>query len=69
MLHAYDPSANAESNSNLPDGKLVWWSWFVVGAIGLNVSNFSLAGVEAGMLISKHFAVDANQLHWHTGGS
>ncbi|KAF4611380.1 hypothetical protein G7Y89_g15634 [Cudoniella acicularis] len=62
-------SHNTSDSSKIPNGKLLWWSWFVIGAIGLNVSNYSLAGIEAGLLMSKHFKVDADQLHWHTGSS
>jgi hypothetical protein len=35
------------------DGTLLWWSWFVIGAVGINVSTYVLAGVEAGYLTSE----------------
>lgn len=64
------PGSNA-SGTNTKDlnGKLAWWSWFIVGAIGLNISNYSLAGVEAGMLESGHFKVDKDQILWHADKS
>ncbi|PVH83745.1 hypothetical protein DL98DRAFT_652209 [Cadophora sp. DSE1049] len=47
------------------NGKYIWWSWFVIGALGLNISNYSLSGVEAGMFISNHFKLDIHQLEFH----
>jgi hypothetical protein len=37
-----------------PSGaKWVFYSWFVAGAIGLNLSLYGLAGAEAGMLMES----------------
>ncbi|KAE9367502.1 hypothetical protein N431DRAFT_292207, partial [Stipitochalara longipes BDJ] len=43
-----DPVANIDRA--IPNGKYIWWSWFIIGAVGLNVSNYCLAGVEAAMI-------------------
>ncbi|OIW33615.1 hypothetical protein CONLIGDRAFT_696198 [Coniochaeta ligniaria NRRL 30616] len=45
------PSSGPKAGTSTPDGRLIWWSWFILGAIGLNVSTYALAGVEAGMLM------------------
>lgn len=48
------------------DGRNVWWSWFIIGALGLNVSTYVLAGVEAGMLTTKRFgALSTDQIQMH----
>ncbi|KAH8748318.1 hypothetical protein BGZ57DRAFT_916017 [Hyaloscypha finlandica] len=63
--------SNTATNVDKPihNGTYIWWSWFVIGALGLNLSNYSLAGVEAGMLRSDHFQVSESQLAWHTDKS
>ncbi|KAF1961636.1 hypothetical protein CC80DRAFT_531497 [Byssothecium circinans] len=59
-------SRRRDSNSLFPDGTLIWWSWFVIGALGLNVSTYVLAGVEAGMLMAPRFgALSVDQLALH----
>ena len=51
------PSSNpaADIDNPIPNGRYVWWSWFVIGAIGINISNYALAGTEAGMMMSDAF--------------
>jgi hypothetical protein len=51
------PSSNptADINADIPNGLYVWWSWFVIGAIGMNISNYTLAAVEAGMMMDRRF--------------
>ncbi len=59
-------SRNEHVANSTPNAIYVWWSWFVVGAVGLNLSNYSLAGFEAGMLASSAFqlqSVDQAMLH------
>jgi hypothetical protein len=46
-------AAAADGASSSVDGTLLWWSWFVIGAVGTNVSTYVLAGVEAGILTSS----------------
>ncbi|RYP89131.1 hypothetical protein DL769_000179 [Monosporascus sp. CRB-8-3] len=61
---------NRDASSPAPDGRYIWWSWFVIGAIGLNVSTYVLAGVEAGMLTTLRFGVlSTDQLSMHTDKS
>lgn len=48
-------SPNEHLANSTPNATYVWWSWFIVGAVGLNISNYSLAGFEAGMLASSTF--------------
>jgi hypothetical protein len=48
------------------NGRYIWWSWFIIGAIGLNVSTYVLAGVEAGMLTTPRFgALNSDQVEMH----
>lgn len=48
----------------------MWWSWFIIGALGLNVSTYVLAGVEAGMLTTKRFgALSTDQIQMHQDSS
>jgi hypothetical protein len=55
-----------DASSPNPDGRYIWWSWFVIGALGLNISNYVLAGVEAGMLASPRFsALGLHQITMH----
>ncbi|KAH8759690.1 hypothetical protein BGZ57DRAFT_858628 [Hyaloscypha finlandica] len=51
------PSSNplADNNKTPPNGKYVWWSWFFIGAIGLNISDYTLGGVEAAMMMTDTF--------------
>jgi hypothetical protein len=53
------------SSTKLPDGKVAWWSWFIIGAIGLNISNYSLAGVESGVLMYQGVKLSERQFVWH----
>src|SRR5947207_1357002 len=47
-------------------GRWVYYSWFVLSAIGLNLSKYALAGVEAGMLMDRKWkAQNAMQLMMH----
>lgn len=50
------PGSNVASDTSgvVPNGQHVWWSWFVIGAVGLNISNYCLAGVEPALL-DLHF--------------
>jgi len=58
--------AGRDENSPTPDGRHIWWSWFILGALGLNISEYVLAGVEAGMLTAPRFAaLNADQLAMH----
>lgn len=51
------------------NAKYIWWSWFVIGALGLNVSNYALAGVEAGILASKYQNMGVTQKDLHANKS
>ncbi|KAK4446650.1 hypothetical protein QBC34DRAFT_411112 [Podospora aff. communis PSN243] len=53
----HDPKQKPTARSPFPDGQYIWWSWFVVGALGLNVSKYVLAGVEAGILSTPRYSV------------
>jgi len=58
--------AGREENSPTPDGRHIWWSWFILGALGLNISEYVLAGVEVGMLTVPRFgALNVDQLLMH----
>jgi hypothetical protein len=49
-----------------PGAKWVFYSWFVAGVIGLNLSLYGLAGAEAGMLMERTWRVkDAMRLMLH----
>ncbi|KAG4431991.1 hypothetical protein IFR05_012519 [Cadophora sp. M221] len=48
-----NPGANIDKP--IPNGLYVWWSWFLIGAVGINISDFSLAGVEAAMMMDDRF--------------
>ncbi|KAL2194975.1 hypothetical protein P885DRAFT_62666 [Corynascus similis CBS 632.67] len=60
-------SGKAHKHSNLSiDARYIWWSWFIIGALGLNVSTYVLAGVEAGLLTSKRFnTLPTEQIQMH----
>ncbi|KAK4450872.1 hypothetical protein QBC34DRAFT_484144 [Podospora aff. communis PSN243] len=61
-----DGKPRRDANTFTPDGRYIWWSWFVIGALGLNVSNYVLAGIEAGMLASPRFqGLDFHQICMH----
>jgi len=48
------------------DARYVWWSWFIISALGLNMSTYALAGVEAGMLTTRRFgALNIEQIQMH----
>ncbi|OAL47005.1 hypothetical protein IQ07DRAFT_647277 [Pyrenochaeta sp. DS3sAY3a] len=53
-----------------PGAKWVFYSWFVAGIIGLNLSLYGLAGAEAGMLMEPTWKVsDAMRLMLHADGT
>lgn len=54
------PSSNPaeDVDKTIPNGKYIWWSWFILGAIGINLSNFVLAGVESAMLMTTTFGLN-----------
>ena len=59
-----------DSNSPVPHGRrggrLVYYSWFVVSAIAINISKYGLAGIEAAMLMDPRWrAENAMQLTMH----
>jgi hypothetical protein len=60
----------ADINKPPPNGKYVWWSWFIIGAIGLNISDYTLGGVEAAMMMTDTFKPTKEELkkrrelHW-----
>ncbi|TGJ80752.1 hypothetical protein E0Z10_g8015 [Xylaria hypoxylon] len=55
-----------DASSPTPDGRYIWWSWFIIGALGLNVSTYVLAGVEAGMLMTRRFhTLSQDQIAMH----
>lgn len=37
-------------------GRWVYYSWFLLGIFGLNLSKYGLVGLEAGMLMDKRWA-------------
>ncbi|PMD31021.1 hypothetical protein L207DRAFT_641186 [Hyaloscypha variabilis F] len=59
------PSSNPSANINkpLPNGKYIWWSWFIIGAIGLNISDYTLGGVEAAMMMTRQFTLGELKMH------
>lgn len=62
------PSSNptVSLHGAVPNAKYVWWSWFVLGAIAPGISTYSLAGVEASMLMTKFWgAGNARQILLH----
>jgi hypothetical protein len=66
--------APIDSNSPLPFGppgaKWVFYSWFLVGVIGLNLSLYGMEGVEAGMLMEPAWRLrDGMRLMMHADKS
>jgi hypothetical protein len=61
------PSSNpsADIDKPLPNGQYVWWSWFIIGAIGLNISDYTLGGVEAAMMMERGFKPKKEELKIH----
>lgn len=51
------PSSNPSLHwkGSVPNAKFIWWSWFILSAIGPNISIYSLAGAEAGMLMTTRW--------------
>lgn len=49
-------------SASAPDGRLVWWSWFVICGIGLSASTYVLAGVEAGVLMTPYIDAKNSKL-------
>ncbi|KAK3376273.1 hypothetical protein B0T24DRAFT_665270 [Lasiosphaeria ovina] len=53
-----------------PGGLLIFYSWFVIGTLGLGLAEYGLAGVEASMLMEPGWAAsNAMQLMMHCEGS
>ncbi|PVH84217.1 hypothetical protein DL98DRAFT_528637 [Cadophora sp. DSE1049] len=50
-----DSNPSADVDKPMPNGLYVWWSWFFIGAVGINISDFTLAGVEAAMMMEDKF--------------
>lgn len=46
-----------------PGATWVFYSWFVAGVVGLNLSLYGLAGVEAGMLMEPAWQVGDARFH------
>ncbi|KIW81818.1 hypothetical protein Z517_04844 [Fonsecaea pedrosoi CBS 271.37] len=44
----------------VPNAQYVWWSWFVIGTFGLNISNYCLAGLEPALLDAYFARANAN---------
>jgi hypothetical protein len=62
------PSCNptVSLRGHVPNAKYVWWSWFVLGSIAPSMSTYSLASVEASMLMTKFWgAGNARQILLH----
>jgi hypothetical protein len=57
----------ADINKPPPNGKYIWWSWFVIGAIGLNISVYALGGVEAAMMTTQFKPTTVKELQMHRG--
>jgi hypothetical protein len=63
---ASNSNKGTDINWPLPDGRYVWWSWFIIGAIGLNVSDYCIGGIHAGLLMSPRFrALSQDQIIVH----
>ena len=57
---------NAAIDHGRRGGAWAYYSWFLAGVFGLGLSTYSLAGVEAGMLMERRWKADnANQLIIH----
>ncbi|RPA71456.1 hypothetical protein BJ508DRAFT_419911 [Ascobolus immersus RN42] len=66
--HLYGPSADPENPINIGPGssRFVFYGWFVVGTIGINLSSYGLQGAEAAMLMDRRWGADnALQLLMH----
>ncbi len=65
------PSSDAAANIDRPlsNGTFIWWSWFITGAVGLNISNYALSGVKAGMMMDKRFRPTVDQFKEHVDRS
>ncbi|XPS75938.1 hypothetical protein M3J09_008002 [Ascochyta lentis] len=62
--------ANSPVAFGPPGAKWVFYSWFVAGVVGLNLSLYGLAGVEAAMLMEPRWNVgDAMRLMMHADGT
>lgn len=55
----------ADINKPPPNGKYIWWSWFIIGAIGLNISVYVLGGVEAAMMTTQFKPRTVKELQMH----
>ncbi|KAF2028774.1 hypothetical protein EK21DRAFT_101653 [Setomelanomma holmii] len=53
-----------------PGATWIFYSWFVVGVIGLNLSMYGMQGVEAGMMMEPHWqAGDGMKLMMHANNT
>ncbi|KAI9786965.1 MAG: hypothetical protein M1839_005196 [Geoglossum umbratile] len=62
------PSSNpyGSKNPRPPDARTVNYSWFLIGAIGPELSKYCLSGIEAGMLMERRWgAKNALQVMLH----
>ncbi|KAH7080668.1 hypothetical protein FB567DRAFT_109727 [Paraphoma chrysanthemicola] len=63
-LEPIDPESSVAFGP--PGATWIFYSWFVVGVIGLNLSMYGMEGVEAAMLMEPHWqAGDAMKLMMH----
>jgi hypothetical protein len=63
-LRSYD--YDSPVNHGPRGGRWVYYSWFILSAVGINLSKYGLAGVEAGMLMDRRWmAQNAMQLTMH----
>lgn len=63
-LKSYDPESPVIHG--VRGGRWVYYSWFILSAVGINLSKYGLAGVEAGMLMNRRWAArNAMQLIMH----
>src|SRR5437667_9395433 len=62
------PSSNPYGSMNLqpPDARAVNYSWFLIGAVGPELSKYCLTGIEAGILMEGRWGVkDAMKIMLH----
>lgn len=53
-LQSYD--YDSPVNHGTEGARRVYYSWFILSAVGINLSKYGLAGVEAGMLMNRRWA-------------
>ena len=56
------PASPNDVRFGRPGGRLVFYSWFIIGVIGLDIGEYGLVGIEASMLMKKLWAAP-NALH------